>query len=366
MKGSADFSKNNLDFLRLVMACIVFLFHVCALTNLPAFSPFGKYLSPHFAVKSFFVISGLLIYRSYTRSSSMGSYFEKRARRICPAYFTIIILAAVALCPLSILTPAQYYLSLGFWKYLGANLLFLNFLAPTLPGVFTSNNIPAVNGALWTLKIEVAFYLFIPVLHYLSNRFGTKRTMGVMFALSCIWKYGFAYLASIDSSHSAYSLDASRNIYSQMEVQLPGQLVYFLAGILILLYFDELKHHFRSVCCVTACLFLIDHWLAGDGLDVLAISGMVFVVGFWRYFGNFSKYGDFSYGVYIVHWPILQVMIVLGLAAKLAPVVFLLLSVFFVAFAAALMWTFVESRFLATSSHYRQGSLATGGASADS
>lgn len=351
MTGNADISKNNLDCLRLILAATVALFHVSALTNLPAFSLFDKYLSPHFAVRGFFVISGLLIYRSYSRSSSLASYFEKRARRIYPAYFSIIVLAAVGLSLLSTLPPSQYFGS-GFWKYLGANLLFLNFLAPSLPGVFTSNAVSIVNGALWTLKIEVAFYLFVPVIHYLCDQFGTKKTIGAIFFSSCVWKYGFGLLAAADYSRHFNALDSSRNIYSQLEVQFPAQLVYFSAGILLLLYFDELKRHMLLISLATVCLFVLDQWVTRDIFDVFWISGFVFVFGFWRYFGNFSKHGDYSYGIYIVHWPIFQTLIALG-ALRLAPAVFLSISLSLICVAGYLMWTLVESRFLASSSHYR-------------
>ena len=351
MKGGATFSKNNLDCLRLILASIVVLFHVSALTNLPAFYILGRYCSPHFAVRSFFVISGLLIYRSYMRSSSVGSYLEKRVRRIYPAYFTTVVIAALALCLLSTLPPSQYF-GVGFWKYLGANLLFLNFLAPSLPGVFTSNSISAVDGALWTLKIEVVFYLFVPVMHYLCNRFGTRSTVVAIFVLSSIWKYGFAWLAATHSSQGLYSLDTSRNIYAQLDV------VYFSAGVLLLLYFDKLKFHFLAISGITACLFLVDHFFTGELLDVFWISGLVFVFGFWHYFGNFSKYGDFSYGAYIVHWPILQTLIVFGVAT-LNPAVFFLLSILFIGLASILMWHLVESKFLASSNHYRQVSVET-------
>jgi len=359
MKGSANFSLNNLDCLRLILASIVVLFHISALTKLPAFYALGRYMSPHFAVKSFFVISGLLIYRSYSRSSSLTSYLEKRARRIYPAYATIVVLSALVLCTVSTLHPAQYFGS-GFWKYLGANLVFLNFLAPTLPGVFASNVAPWVNGALWTLKIEVAFYLFVPVLHYLCQRFGTTATVATTCALSCMWKYGFAWLAYTHRPPGIQLDDAPRNIYEKLDVQFPAQLVYFIAGVLLLLYFDKLKLHFLTIAGFAASVFILDRFLTGEFLDVFWISGVVFVFGFWRYFGNFSKYGDFSYGVYIVHWPILQTLVALG-AKRLNPAAFFLLSLFLIGLAAFLMWHLVENRFLKSSSHYRQASInATG------
>jgi peptidoglycan/LPS O-acetylase OafA/YrhL len=354
-KHGADFNRNNLDCLRLILASIVFLFHIYALTDRPAFAWFDKFLSAHFAVKAFFVISGLLIYRSYCKSSSAKSYFDKRIKRIYPAYFTVIVVAAFALCPLSSFPPARYF-GFRFLKYLCANLLFLNFLAPSLPGVFTSNSIPAVNGALWTLKIEVGFYLLVPVLHYLCARFGAKKVMATIFCLSCVWKYGFALLASLGNAPSIFTLDSSRNIYSQLEVQFPGQLAYFVAGILIMLYFDTLKLHMRGIACIVVCLFVLDHWLTRGALDVFWISGFVLIFGFWRYFGNFSKYGDFSYGVYIAHFPILQTLIALGIAASNPPL-FVLESLFLVGAAAILMWYLVERRFLRSSSHYRQGDL---------
>jgi Predicted acyltransferases len=356
MKSSADFNRNNLDCLRLILASTVALFHISALSELSGLSFLGVYCSPHFAVRSFFVISGLLIYRSYQNSSSAWSYFDKRIRRIYPAYFTTIVLSAVALVFLSTV-PFSHYFGFGFWKYLIANLLFLNFLAPSLPGVFTANNISAVNGALWTLKIEVVFYLFVPVMHYLCNRFGTRLTVGTIFVLSAVWKYGFLFLAATHNSQAIFTLDSSRNFYQQMSVQFPAQMGYFSAGILLLLYFDQLKNYFPQILVATVCLYLIDHFFTGELLDVFWITGLVFVFGFWRYFGNFSKHGDFSYGIYIVHWPILQVLITLG-AARLNAGIFFLIAVSTIGICSMLMWFLIERRFLKKSSHYRHTATA--------
>lgn len=353
----ADFNRNNLDCLRLILASIVALYHISALTGLPAFALLGRYCSPHFAVRAFFVISGLLIYRSYMRSSSVHSYFEKRIRRIYPAYFTIIVVAALALFSLSSVPAAQYF-GLGFWKYLSANLLFLNFLAPSLPGVFTANSLSAVNGALWTLKIEVVFYLFVPIIHYFCNRFGTRSTVGVIFLLSSLWKYGFTWLSETHDAHALFSLDASRNLYAQLSVQFPAQLAYFSAGILLLLYFDKLQKYFPVILALTACLFLVDHFYSGELLDIFWISGIVFCFGFWRYFGNFSKYGDFSYGVYIVHWPTIQILIALGLARG-NPAIFFLSCIALIAVISISMWKLIESKCLASSNHYRRAAVET-------
>jgi peptidoglycan/LPS O-acetylase OafA/YrhL len=359
VKGGTDFNKNNLDCLRLILASIVALFHLCILSGVSAFSAFYIYLSPHFAVRSFFVISGLLIYRSYSRSSSLRSYLDKRVRRIYPAYFTVIALSAILFWPLSTLSSWQYF-GAGFWKYLGANLLFLNFLSPSLPGVFTSNPMTPVDGALWTLKIEVAFYLFVPVIHFLCGRFGRMKAIGTLICLSCFWKYGFAVLDAMARARGGNLYNDVDTIYYKLEVQFPSQLIYFCAGILLLLYFDQLKYHFKTILGVTLALYALDHYLTAGNLDVIWISGVVFIFGFWRYFGNFSKHGDFSYGVYIVHWPILQVLLYFGLT-RLNPAVFLLVSICSIGCAGFLMWHLVESRFLKGSSHYLQTTVKASG-----
>ncbi|MGB6974720.1 MAG: acyltransferase [Terracidiphilus sp.] len=352
MASKPDFSRNNLDCLRLILAAIVVLFHMHALTNLHAFSIFGKYCSPHFAIRSFFVISGFLIYRSYMRSSTMGSYYSKRVRRIYPAYCTVILVAAGTFWLVSTDAPLRYFLSLGFWKYVGANLLFMNFLAPSLPGVFTVNRLSPVDGALWTLKIEVAFYIIVPVIHWLCTRFGTKKIIALIFVFSTFWKYGFEWLAYLHNAQIPVGEEPTRSIYAKLAVQFPAQLVYFSAGILLLLYFDKLRARLPLVVVLTLGLFLSDQFLTHDSLDVFWISGIVLVFGFWKYLGDFSKHGDFSYGVYIVHWPILQLLIHFGVAQRSAAL-FFCLSVVLIALASFLLWHLVEKRFLATSSHYR-------------
>lgn len=144
---------NNFDLLRFVFAFIVFLVHSYVLSGAEALSILNKFFSSEIAVKSFFVVSGFLIFMSFENSSDIKSYLLKRARRIYPAYFMIVLLCAFLGGIFSSYSWGEY-LSLPVLKYIAANLVFLNFLQPNLLGLFEDNALQAVNGALWTLKIE--------------------------------------------------------------------------------------------------------------------------------------------------------------------------------------------------------------------
>jgi peptidoglycan/LPS O-acetylase OafA/YrhL len=112
------------------------------------------------AVHSFFVVSGFLIFMSYERSRSLGSYFAKRFRRIAPGYIAVIVLSFLFLSLISTLPLQEYFTSPESIKFLLANLSTLNFLHPTLPGVFEDHPYNAVDGALWTIKVEI-FLIFV-------------------------------------------------------------------------------------------------------------------------------------------------------------------------------------------------------------
>jgi len=66
------------------------------------------------------------------------------------------------------------YLSFDLIKYMIANLSFLNLIHPELPGVFENNYIQGVNGALWTIRFEVLFYMFIPVAGTILSKYNKK------------------------------------------------------------------------------------------------------------------------------------------------------------------------------------------------
>jgi peptidoglycan/LPS O-acetylase OafA/YrhL len=148
---------------RYYLALSVVMAHFSTLTGVEVWWPTSSYD----AVGGFFALSGFLVYGSYLRAPSLKTFIANRARRILPAYSFIILLCAFGLVGLSTLPAAEYFTSWHWWRYLLSNLTFLNFLCPDLPGVFSGNEMTAVNGSLWTLKVEWMLYLTVPLVAWL-------------------------------------------------------------------------------------------------------------------------------------------------------------------------------------------------------
>jgi len=338
---SYTINANNFDLLRFVFAAVVFCVHAATLSASDYLSSLTSFLSSEIAVKSFFVVSGFLIFMSYQNSQSVSSYFSKRIRRIYPAYLFVII-ASVLLGGLFTTLPANQYFFVGTLKYLLANLTFLNFLQPTLPGLFSSNINPAVNGALWTLKIEVMFYIAVPLVVFCFNRFGRLPVMLLLFFSSVSYSYALFVMAH---SHGG-------GAFVELQRQLPGQLTFFIIGAAGYYYFGVFKKYSLYLVVLAFAAFLFKAHLPWIVLEPLALGVLViYFATIFPYLGDFGKYGDFSYGIYILHFPILQLLIANHLFAE-SPILFITAVGALVLSSSVLLWHFIEKPFLRKSSHY--------------
>lgn len=342
--------SNNFDLLRFLFAFIVFLVHAYVLSGAETLSILSKLFSSEIAVKCFFVVSGFLIFMSYENSSDTKSYFLKRVRRIYPAYFFIVVICAVIGGVLSAYSWNEYF-SLPVLKYIAANLVFLNFLQPNLPGLFENNTLQAVNGALWTLKIEVLFYFFVPLAVIAFRKFGRLSMMVSIYIASILYSVIMIELARRTGVDS----------YMELQRQLPGQLAFFIAGAAGYYYFQYLAKFGIWLVVLAIASFILQAWLPWIAVEPIALGiVVVYFACIFPCIGNFGKYGDFSYGMYIVHFPILQVLISFGLF-KESPWLMLGSAGLLILTVAILFWNFIEKPFLRKSSHYvaaTHGSLA--------
>jgi peptidoglycan/LPS O-acetylase OafA/YrhL len=277
-------------------------------------------------------MSGYLIVASYDRSSSLPNYLKKRARRILPAYWATLVFSLILGTAFSRISAVEFWKSFETWKYIFSNFGFANFLHPTLPGLFLHNpGQPTVNGALWTIKIEVMFYLLVPGIVALSRRLGQWQVLSVIFFLSAIYR----------------TLCEGRG-HPSLATQLPGQLCYFAIGSLVYYYYSWFCRHRIWMWAIAISSYLA--YLTIDGILLRAFSISFIVLCFAFLFPRFrgpTKYGDFSYGIYVFHCPIIQTLTALGLF-QVYPRLAVAVALCSVAIISIASWNLIERPFLGT------------------
>jgi peptidoglycan/LPS O-acetylase OafA/YrhL/O-antigen ligase len=336
--AAAPHARNNFNLLRLLFALLVVGYHAIVLPGVAGWEQAEVWTSigAEIGVQGFFILSGYLVWASLERSGSLGLYAEKRARRLLPAYITVVLACAIAA---AVLVPAVRDNLLALASYVGWNLSFLNFMAPGLPGVFEGNRFTEINGALWTLKIEVMFYLILPILAWVLRLAGSRRwiVIAAIYIAAEAWRY---------------LLPLQGGAMIEVARQLPGQMSFFITGIALCAWRKELNWRsalapFGIALLAVSLAFPQAAPLRAVGLGIVAVW---LAVGIPRLF-DAARFGDLSYGLYIVHFPILQCVIAAGLFAT--PVVGFSVAGGASVAAALLLWWLVERPALRRDSAYR-------------
>ncbi|WP_461100593.1 acyltransferase family protein [Spirosoma koreense] len=327
-------TKNSFDFIRFLFAITVVLRHIIDLSDEPTLLKFQNFFDSYICITGFFVISGFLISKSYANGENVKSYFVRRGKRLLPAYMVSVIGAAVLLSITSEYTFTSYFANKQLYSYLAANIFFLNFLQPCLPGIFVHNPSCAVNGALWTIKVEVLFYLIIPLMIRWLNRIDKKYVLIIsIYVLSIIYKY---YL---ESSGNTLMVILSR--------QMPGFLSYFICGISFYYYFEKIYVNKFKLFCLAFPVFVFEYYYNLEIFRPAAFSIIIFFFAYSSsYLNSFGKYGDFSYGIYIFHFTIIQLFVHYYLFEKYNPFVISTFITVLVLLMSILSWNFIEKPFL--------------------
>lgn len=327
-------NKNCFDFLRIFFCLNILLSHLAGLSQSQSLKFLQNYANSLIGVQGFFVISGFLVAKSYTNTTSIKEYFLKRTKRILPAYFFVVLFMAVFLSLFSTYNLSDYFSDLNVLKYVGWNLIFLNFMHPCLPGLFENNVLCAVNGALWTLKVEEAFYLFLPIIFYFIRK--TKKpiiVITVIYILSIIYWYFMETML-----HKPV-----------LAKQMPGYLSFFGIGIALYLNLNKLILYKNQIFILALLTLLISIYINFE-IDFFypASFGTLVILSAYnlKFLNNFGKYGDFTYGLYIYHFPVIQVFRHYNLFEKYNPFLmsFYVLAITFMF--SIFSWFVIEKRFL--------------------
>ena len=336
-----SFKINNFDLLRILAATQVVGAHIFGHMGLAApnwWSAFDGFPG----VPVFFVISGFLISASYERSSSLKNYARNRVLRIYPGLWCCVLLTTVvAIC-------------FGF-----------NFLNRAAPVWFASQLVGVIytprflqhfgfgsyNGALWTIPIELQFYLVLPAVYWLVRKARNEQLCfwliwSVFVVLSVLLRWLFPQMDSDVGPQKLVRYSFFPHFYlfltgvllqraaAYKRNWIAGKALYWVVGYLGLVF---LVRFFAPAAALpyaaetTACMLV---------LAIATVAAAYTVPGASH---RILRGNDISYGVYIYHGLIMNALIELGLIGRPRYAVLLICCTYIAGY---LSWIVVERRFL--------------------
>lgn len=339
----------NLTSIRFFLASMVVVFHIpeyCAHRGFPFFNDLPMLQKGTEAVFVFFSLSGFLIIRSLFLEKRYGNvnlkkFYWRRILRIFPLYylvFSIGFLFYQGIAPkFGFTTEVDYRMTL----LLGLS-FFPNILATYHPG--------GILEVLWSIGVEEQFYIVIaPILYYLPSKksvvallvmtvfyFGVFHFSGFS---DILLKYGLYFFYFSFSGLLAYF--ASKDTPFRVQSFVP----YLFYGISLLIFFTNfIKDHttlaaYNLICMV--CFAFSVYFLSLKPIKLLEHQMIV-------------KLGEISYGIYMYHVVIFQLVGFLFLKSNmhhwLTPsisiVVFNLLVFIFTFSIAFVSYHYFEKKFL--------------------
>jgi len=326
--------RADIDGLRAVAILSVILFHAN-----PSYIPGG-----FVGVDVFFVISGFLITKLIASSIEQGSFslvafYNRRIRRIFPAYIVVALVTLIVASYLMIPNDYIFYTTslAASWGF-AAN-IFFSMLSWGYFGQRTEE-FPLLHA--WSLSVEEQFYFIFPILLILFYRYARKFIVPLLFILCMVFvmvsesKTGEAksYFLLSSRAHEliigALTCFFSEKIRTQNRIRSTCLAVVGSTLLLGALFLFDRHTSFPGIHSLYPCIGTALIILAGNSVNpvsrILKTRPMVLT-------------GLISYSLYLWHWPIfsflhyrrISITFMTGTAAIL--LAFLL---------AGLTWKFIE------------------------
>jgi peptidoglycan/LPS O-acetylase OafA/YrhL len=160
-----DFRINNFDLIRIATAVLVLINH--SLSHLELDTPrFYTVIQQFPRVPMFFVMSGFLLSASFERNSNLKTYFTNRLLRIYPGLWVCLLFTIIVFS----LVGTVSFLHLEAIPWVITQLLGIIWT----PHFLKDFGFGSYNGSLWTIVVELQFYLVLPVLYFVGNVFAKK------------------------------------------------------------------------------------------------------------------------------------------------------------------------------------------------
>lgn len=334
---------NNFDVLRFLFASLVVFSHSYPLgegheLREPLRKLTGQTTLGGLSVYCFFIISGFLIAASWERRKTVGQFLKKRVLRIYPGFIIANAVGVFLVAPMaadSAIGNALVSLQQFAWDCMR---LQGTQLSDTL---FSQNHLHAVNGSIWSIAYEFWCYIgviilgLMPLFHrrsFVLGLFVASLAVAFIFPTYHLEWFGGGILGKIFGYPFFWAM------------LLPN----YLAGVVAWRYRDKLVVSDR-VAMMSAIALAVSIPVANSWSVMFPVCGAYLVL--WAAFHplfrlhGFSKYGDFSYGMYLYAFPIQQ-LLVMHNSGSMNPYALFALAWPLSILAGMLSWYVVERPFL--------------------
>ena len=307
---------NNFDLVRLIAAMQVVVVHTINHfeLKLPFHDATMEVLTAFPGVPIFFVVSGFLITTSYLRSASLFDYLRNRVLRLVPALWLVFIVGAL----LASLTGYFSENSVSWSQLLIWAVAQMTFVQFYNPDFMRDYGVGVLNGSLWTLPVEMQFYALTPFLAALWSRGRWKKV--ALLSSFIIFVIANVFLRELRSEYH----DAS-NLTKLFTVSFVPWFYMFMLGAWASVYWSKLsaflEGKFLYWLLIYAVILLVNNFfpLGMTGNHILPqwaviLSGLTLSAAFTKpkLAHTLLNRNDISYGMYIFHMPVINVILELG------------------------------------------------------
>jgi peptidoglycan/LPS O-acetylase OafA/YrhL len=325
--SNSDKRLAHLDGLRGVAVLFVVFFHY--FERWPAFYPYGTTLVTPLSMLTaltgvclFFVISGFVITMTLHRCASLAEFAVRRFGRLWPpmllcALISYSLLSTIPASPFHVL-PRDFLPS-------------LTFIDPYIYGLALHQHFDWMDGAYWSLFVEVQFYAFISLIYFLSRKHFTRNfvltSAALMLVCICASIFGIRSLGTAIGTSQLPEYLAFFAIgvgFYRLHIG-ESALAYFAVGLVGLVVQPGVSGHTgKAVMAIVGVLVLAIAWLG-----IRTALGRHLLSARW-----ITAIGVASYSLYLLHQRIGVALIHLmgermrlhgPIALVLAPVVALVL-----------------------------------------